>query len=322
MMCGARERASEGRTGTPDVLSVGQDLFRRVLDQFHDGVYVVDQNLGIIYWNDAAERITGYSREETVGDRSHVSLLDHADARGQRLTSGVCPLAAAVADGQSREARVSIRHKDGHRIPIDVHVMPLPGEDGTTLVGVEVFRDASALIALEGAFQRLKILAEIDTLTGLANRRTLDLVLDRQAEDFQKTGTPFSVILIDLDHFKRVNDTFGHVAGDHALVAMADHLRTHCRPADLVSRYGGEEFVVVIRGQQLPVAKMVAERLRKMTPAATPPELGKHRLTASFGVAEAVPGESAEALIRRADQALYRAKKLGRDRVEVGETGG
>ena len=121
----------------------------------------------------------------------------------------------------------------------------------------------------------------------------------------------------DLDHFKQINDTWGHVIGDQALVQFASVLQNQCRSEDLVARFGGEEFVVLLPGLTLGTAIQIAERLRKSAMTATPEILGERTLTASFGVTEAVLGESASQILSRVDTALYRAKSLGRDRVEV-----
>jgi len=121
----------------------------------------------------------------------------------------------------------------------------------------------------------------------------------------------------DLDHFKQINDTWGHVIGDHALAQFAAVLQNQCRSVDLVARFGGEEFVVLLPGLTLDTATQIAERLRRTAVTATPESLGQRRLTASFGVAEATPGEAASHILSRVDTALYRAKSLGRDRVEV-----
>ena len=125
------------------------------------------------------------------------------------------------------------------------------------------------------------------------------------------------MIMSDLDHFKQINDNWGHAVGDKALVQFATALQSQCRQQDLVARFGGEEFIVLLPGHSLETATPIAERLRKSTVRATPKDLGQRWLTASFGVAQAVPGESVAHLLKRVDTALYRAKSNGRDRVEV-----
>jgi diguanylate cyclase (GGDEF)-like protein len=151
----------------------------------------------------------------------------------------------------------------------------------------------------------------------LANRRHLDRMLDLHLQVLDRDHRPFCLMIADLDHFKQINDAWGHTTGDRALVEFANLLQRQCRSEDLVARFGGEEFVVLFPDHTLDTAARIAERLRVQTPSATPRELGDRRIHASFGVAQAVPGETAQQLIRRADAALYRAKSLGRDRVEI-----
>ncbi|MGE3820724.1 MAG: PAS domain-containing protein, partial [Isosphaeraceae bacterium] len=155
-------------------------MFQRVLEDLPDGVVLVDTERRILFWNKAAERITGYSREEWVAQRVQADPVDHTARRGGQPGTTVCPLSAAIEEGSSYQGRAVIHRQDGQRVVVDVHVMPVSSEDGTIAGALEVFRDASAWVALERAYEQVRMLAEEDPLTGLANRRTLDLALERQ----------------------------------------------------------------------------------------------------------------------------------------------
>jgi diguanylate cyclase (GGDEF)-like protein/PAS domain S-box-containing protein len=301
---------------TPEELPFGSVFFERLFDSLYDGVYFVDRFRRILFWNKGAEQFTGYARQEVVGSYCQDNILDHVDADGCHLCQEVCPLAATILDGQPKRARVFLRHKDGRRIAIDVHTMPLLNDRGETIGGIEIFRDASSSVALESAYNRLRTLAEKDPLTGVANRRFLDSVVAEQLRMLGVTGIPFSVIMIDVDHFKQINDTWGHGAGDQALIRFAQLLDTLCRGSDVAGRLGGEEFLVILPGVDLSIAAQVAERIRNATPECTPHDIPT-RLTASFGVAEAALGDTTASLLARADAALYRAKHGGRNRVEL-----
>ncbi len=171
--------------------------------------------------------------------------------------------------------------------------------------------------------ERYKWQASVDALTGLFNRHWMAKVLARQMERSRVNGEPLTLLMVDVDHFKRFNDAHGHVAGDHALRAVAHCLRTAVRPTDLLARWGGEEFLVLLPGATLRQAREVAERLRRSVREAAILHLDGTllpKVTVSIGGSELPDAEdrlSPEGFVERADRALYRAKTEGRDRVSV-----
>ena len=177
--------------------------------------------------------------------------------------------------------------------------------------------NASLASQLSAALQLVQHEAETDALTGQPNRRALDEMLKQQVDMAQSTGRAFSVLLLDIDHFKLVNDTHGHGAGDDTLRAFAQRVREHLRQGDTCARYGGEEFVVVLPGTTLAAALDVAERLRHGVAEASLMSVPLVRATVSIGAAQHVPGETVEQLLERADTAVYAAKRGGRNQVRV-----
>lgn len=174
---------------------------------------------------------------------------------------------------------------------------------------------------LELAHQQCAELARRDPLTNLANRRWFDETLQREAERGARNQMAISLILLDLDHFKTVNDRFGHPVGDQVLMATAEFLAAHARPYDLVVRYGGEEFLILLPGIEQPQALEIAERIR-LGLSDLRVSGGPASFTASFGVATLAPGQPPGELLPRADAALYLAKKNGRNRVEADPNSG
>jgi diguanylate cyclase (GGDEF)-like protein len=161
----------------------------------------------------------------------------------------------------------------------------------------------------------LKLAATRDALTNVANRRELENQMNMMVTEFtEKTRESFSVIFADADHFKRVNDTFGHSVGDQVLIDFARLLTQETYSGELVGRYGGEEFVVLCPDTNLQEAVRRAERLRTTLRKAKIGGIDRLKVTASFGVAQAEPGDTVESVLRRADKALYKAKEEGRDR--------
>ncbi|MBC7545415.1 MAG: diguanylate cyclase [Candidatus Sericytochromatia bacterium] len=167
--------------------------------------------------------------------------------------------------------------------------------------------------------QRLQQLAITDPLTGLFNRRYLDLILHNELRRIGRAGEPLSLLFIVIDYFKPYNDQHGHLEGDQALQIVAGVLRDHVRTGDVVTRYGGEEFVILLPKTPLPAAAIVAERLRHaMAGAVFPGEPAPQRLTISVGVATTAKPVSSHHLLRMADEAAYEAKSQGRNRVVIG----
>lgn len=306
---------AEHRSVAEGELPFGEAFFRRLFDNLYDGVYFVDVHRRILFWNSGAERLSGFSADEVLGTYCYEDILNHVDENGCHLCQGGCPLVHTIENGSPATKRVFLRHKDGRRIAVDVHVMPLRDDKDEIIGGVEIFRDASSVIALETAYQGLRELVEKDPLTGVANRRHLDQVIDAQLDILNRTGIPFSVILTDVDHFKDINDNFGHAVGDSALIAFAESLQRASRRTDLVGRWGGDEFMVVLPEMQFENAMSLAERQRAAVAAGAPEEMDGRGLTGSFGVAEAALGDTPKTLLDRVDSALYRSKSQGRNRV-------
>lgn len=312
------EEIGEVISASEDVRPLGSQFFERLLDHLYDGVYFVDRNRIIRYWNHAAERLSGYSSSEVVGRACQDNILCHTDCQGTLLCKRGCPLLKSMREDEPISARVFLKHRKGHRVPVDVSVMPIYDDNGKSVGAVEIFRDASPVVALELAYRQMRELAEKDPLTGAINRRQALEILDRQMTLQRESGMPFSLIMADIDHFKLVNDSFGHAVGDEALKAFESCLEAKSRGSDIVARIGGEEFLIILPNLDVSHALQIAERLRKSVAKIRIADPDALRLTASFGVAEADPNESLDHLLARVDAALYRAKRLGRDRVEWG----
>ena len=199
----------------------------------------------------------------------------------------------------------------------------VPGTDDKALVGqiVDITRVkelekqlAAKVEELEAAQGELNRLCRIDALTGLANRMCFQEQITANIDFATRYKQPFSVVMADIDHFKNVNDTYGHEMGDDVLRAVGQLLRDTCRKGDMPARYGGEEFIIILPMARLDAAVMAAERIREgMSLLSLLPD-GK-RVTLSLGVAEFKRDEEMKELVKRADDALYRAKESGRNRV-------
>ena len=165
--------------------------------------------------------------------------------------------------------------------------------------------------------EETQLLALTDGLTGLYNRRHASARLEEEMARARRNSTGLCVAMCDVDHFKAINDEFGHSAGDRVLKQIADSLTEYVRRNDIVSRWGGEEFLVIFSEIKLTAARIVAERLRGRLANTPQVEGGPEKISVSIGLAMLRPGVTANTLIEQADQALYRAKARGRNRVEI-----
>ena len=173
------------------------------------------------------------------------------------------------------------------------------------------------IIKRKRAIDELAVLAETDPLTTLLNRRKFNELLDYEVHRSQRYQTDLSIITCDIDHFKRINDHYGHNEGDSVLKAFSVKMTENIRDIDILARWGGEEFMILMPNTNLETASMVAEKLRKITELTSIGKVGS--LTASFGVTHYKQGDSTESFIKRVDDALYKAKDNGRNAVETTE---
>ncbi len=290
-----------------------------ILDQMHDGVYLVDTDRAIRFWNKAAERISGYAAEEVVGSRCSDNLLMHVNDEGDPLCLTGCPLAATIADGDPRQVEVYLHHKGGHRVPVHVRAAPLRDATGTVVGAIEVFSDNSARSAMREEIERFKRLALFDPLTDVGNRRFAEMTLTARHDEQERYGWPFGVLLVDIDFFKSFNDRFGHDTGDRVLRIVAQSLASNVRSFDVVARWGGEEFVVILEKVDLEELDRRADLLRRLVEASSLiVDDEPLSVTVSMGGAIARPGEDPSETLKRADGLLYRSKETGRNRVTCG----
>jgi diguanylate cyclase (GGDEF)-like protein len=244
---------------------------------------------------------------------------------------------AATCDLRIDDSSLSRQHCRIHKANGAYFVEDLGSRNGTQVDGMLIrapvmLQDGSLIQLAAGtiimfshqedlevqAQQRLYASAVLDPLTGLHNRRHLDARLKSEFAFANRHSTPLSVLLIDIDHFKKVNDTYGHAGGDAALRALSDRLQRTVRTEDIVARYGGEEFAVVARGIEGPGAMLLAERIREVAARIQVPHEGKVvAFTISVGVTTMSRErlfDSIAALLKAADDALYKAKETGRNR--------
>lgn len=300
-------------------LSLSQATRRneQLLMALGEGVYGVDRKGRGVFMNRAALDMLGLTKAEVIGANQH-ALFHHHRPDGRAYPIRECPVTQTLEDGQARHVDNEwFWHKDGHGFPVRLTITPTE-EDGEHSGAVVVFQDITEQKKRDEELNRL---ATIDSMTGLPNRRCLLEHIDQELARFQRTQQPGALLMLDLDHFKRVNDRYGHATGDAVLEHFAGLIRGHLRRIDFAGRLGGEEFVVVLVDTPADGARVFAQRLCDAV-AATPLDHddGPLRYTVSIGLATFEPCDAgSDTLLARADAALYRAKQRGRNRVEVAE---
>ncbi len=292
-------------------LTVTDDgFYKKLLDNLHDAVYFVDSDRRIIYWNRAAERLTGYAAKEVVGRHCFDNILVHTDENGCNLCLNGCPLLTSIQRRVPTDNEIYLRHRQGHRVAVQVHTMPIEGDDGQVVGAVEVFTDNAWKIAAQRRTRRFEQMAYLDPVTGLGNRRYGEKMLRARLSEHERYGWSFGLILGDLDRFKSVNDLYGHQIGDAILQMVGRTLEQSLRPFDFTCRWGGDEFVCIVENVTREELNLLAERCRaQVAQSRLPAEQGEHGVTISLGATLVRERDTIDYILARADQDLYQVKE-------------
>jgi diguanylate cyclase (GGDEF)-like protein/PAS domain S-box-containing protein len=267
---------------------------------------VITESGRMIYGNAAYERITGYDAGELAALPSLIDIA--ADGERDVLVSRLKERLSGGSAPSQYESRVIT--KDGRTIDVETAIRPLRAEGTHRLIALvrDITERKRAQQTLEESERKAFIAARLDPLTGIANRRAWEEEIERAMARSRRDGSPITVALLDLDGFKAYNDDWGHIRGDELLRAYATRWREPLREVDLIARYGGDEFAVLLPGSGVDEARMVIQRLRAATGALPP---------FSAGLAGWDGAETGESLMARADSALYNSKRSGPGRVTV-----
>ena len=282
-----------------DILPIARHV---LIENMTDGVIVIDAQNRLVDINPAAEQVLGLSKKASIGEPVG------------NLFTAWSTIMEAFYDVRDTQAIVPVGEPPYRYL--DLKISSLYGDNHRFLGRLVVWRDITLLKKAQADLQEQAVR---DALTGLYNRRYLDETLERELARAMREGEPISFVMLDIDHFKQINDNFGHNEGDAVLQKLAALLLSHTRVEDIVCRFGGEEFLIVLPGVTSEIAFQVAERWRKSFVGLTMPfEPIEIKVTLSCGISEfPTDGNTKEGLISAADKALYRAKQTGRNRVVI-----
>ena len=280
-------------------------VLMQALSQSDDIVFITDIKGFIVHVNDALLEKYGYTLEEVIGKKPSI-FSSH-----QHEKSFYAHLWETILHGDNYNAMIINRKKDGSAIYVDTKITPVKDEKRDTVsYFVVTARDITKRVEAE---DKLRQQATIDPLTQVANRYQFELYFDDFIARFQRKSNPFAILIIDIDHFKNLNDEHGHLVGDEILKEFSQLILQNIRSIDKFARWGGEEFVLLLDGVLEHEAMHTAKKLNKLV--ATTHFNNLYRITVSIGVTLYRQNDTKQRAIERADKALYAAKDLGRNRV-------
>lgn len=296
------------------------EVFYQLAEKLPYGLYIVSPDRTILFWNDEAERITGYTREEMVGRKCATTNLHHLDEKGTPLCQTYCPLLQCMDEEKAIAKKLIFTHKNGFRVIISAHFIPLTDNQGRITMVAEMFEELSIMDRDTSLVQNLYSLAYHDSLTHLPDRVLLEATLRMRFSEFHRLHESFAVLFADIDHFHEFNEQYGHLAGDSMLKMVAGNMKQSSRKTDTIGRWGGEEFLGIFLIKDKKDTMVIANRLQKtVNQAFIPYDSEKLHITMSIGITAVQEEDTMPSIISRADHYMYRAKNMGRNTIITDE---
>ena len=302
-----------------DLTDSGIDLkfCRKILDNLNDGVVCTDAEQRIIYWNQAAEKITGFRSTDMLQQCHPNELLMALDEQGNSLSGWDCILAKTLLDGEVHEREMFLHHQGGHRVPIFARAVPIFGDDQSIIGAAEIFINNYSVTTYLRQMEQLRENMLLDPLTGIGNRRFADIAVYKRLEELRRyPDTGFGVLLIDVDGLRNVNEEYGFQIGDQVLVMVAKTLEKNIRLFDSVYRWDGQRFLVLAINLKEDELASLAERLRMLVEWSylrDGTEVVK--VTASVGGTAVMPSDTVHSLVNRIESLLTQSKEAGKNKV-------
>jgi diguanylate cyclase (GGDEF)-like protein/PAS domain S-box-containing protein len=285
--------------------------FKDIIESAHDLIVVTKPDPSdvaiqiIVYVNQAFTELTEYSYDEVIGKKAKLLELFDDDTTRKEVRE-------ALEKKLPVRTTIKTLSKSRKEYWLNLSMIPLKDRNGELTYYASIERDVTNEIKL---VNELENLSKTDSLTGLLNRRTLLEIAAKEISRYQRSGTVFCLLMLDLDHFKNINDTYGHAGGDKILQAVAELLKEQERPYDYAVRMGGEEFCILLSNTSMKQAYRFAERIKKLISEINIYEKGQSiKITTSIGISEVIKTDiNLESTLKRADEALYNAKEAGRN---------
>jgi diguanylate cyclase (GGDEF)-like protein/PAS domain S-box-containing protein len=292
------------------------ELHKRLLDQLDTGIYMVDRDRRILYWNGGAERIAGYLSHEVTGQLCHGDLLMHCDEAGTVLCGTRCPLQGVMSDAKPRECSVFLRHRQGHRVPVHLRSSPIYDAEGAIIGAVETFEETSA--QARHALWRLGSFGCLDELTTAANHRYGEMRVRQALEGLSEFRIPFGWLRIGLDQTEEFERRYGYGIIDAALKMIAATLDRNLGSMDVLTRWTKAQFRVEVHYSSRVELADLAEKLVVLVRASALEWWGDRlRPTISIGAATAEHGDTLDSLEERVAEVFEGCRAGGGNRAAV-----
>ncbi|MBN1343801.1 MAG: diguanylate cyclase [Phycisphaerae bacterium] len=296
------------------------DVLYILLDNLQEGVYLVDAERRITYWNKGAERISGFTSQEVLGKRCSDNVLIHVDGDGNLMCGKHCPLMAAIQDGGVRSGTHYLRHKEGHRLPVHVTAAPISDADGKVIGAVETFYDKSSVMAALGEIEELNRPERLCQVTGVGNREYAEQFLKQRLIDARQDGTHVGLLVIDVDDYDKLVHSYGQNAGHIVLKMVARTAMGPMRSCDFLGRWDVARFLAALPGVTPSKLYQVAQQLRVLVQQSSR-TLSKGRLfvTVSVGGCVCDPYDTIDHAVAQAEDLACTHTTDQRNRVRISE---
>jgi len=289
------------------------ELLKSILNHVDSGIYFVDRNRRIKAWNEAAQRIAGYTSDDIVGRCCQDNLLNHVDKDGVPLCETSCPLYRTMDDGEVRTAQVLLRHKEGFRVPVEVKTIPA-FEDGLLVGGIEIFSQKAQLKYDDDFVESITDKAMSDPLTGLPNRFFLESKIKYKLQECVWSGGSFLVLAADIDDFQSFNKYYSSSVGDIALKSIASSFKSNIIGNNIMGRWNEDQFIGVFDFNKNTNPHSIAEYIRILISRSGVFFADKYlSLTASVGMVDAQRAETVESIVARAEAMMSQSKNKGKN---------
>ncbi|MGO9125659.1 MAG: diguanylate cyclase domain-containing protein [Terriglobales bacterium] len=280
------------------------EVFLAVLDSLPVGVYIEDRSGTILFWNQSAERITGHKRYEVIGHSHRENILVQCNERSCPMCGESCPFRPPQTEGEGREQRLCLRHKNGRPVPVLLRITPIPGHSGTIQHVAGSFHEPHAARPARNRRTSVPSMC-LDETTGVANHGFIEFHLRENLACFAEYRVPFGIMCLQIDHFEHLRAAYGRQATDSMLRVVAETLRSGLRPSDVLGHWGEDQFLAVLPNCGARGAERAAERVQKLVAGAGIHWWGEQlSIATSIGCAGARAGDTVESLVERAQRSL------------------